>query len=564
MSWAADFETVNSPDDCRVWAWCVSEVGRSENLHYGTDMPSFIEFCKAHPDTYYFHNAAFDCEFIMNWLLRNGFEHSDTLYTGSFTTLISDSGKFYQMEVCFERKRKRKSVVCTFKDSLKKLPMSVDQVAKSFKLPISKLTIDYDEVRPVGHELTEQEKAYITNDVRIMALALEEQFDQGLDNLTIGSDALGWFKEGIGKEKFRYLFPALDLDTDAMIRKAYRGGITLVGKHQGDVVGEGSVYDVNSMYPWAMVSKPLPVGIPVWFNGRYKTNDEYPLYIQFVTCHCKVKKDHLPTLQIKHSPFYLGTEFITETEGTVDLALTSVDFELLTRQYDVTVFSYNGGFMFQQMTGIFTPYVDYWMHKKETETGGKRQIAKLMLNSLYGKFATNPDVTGKVPFLKPDGSVGYAKGEQDTREPVYTALAAFVTAYAREKLIDTAQAVHDRFLYCDTDSIHVLGHDEVQGIDVHPTKLGAWKHESLFSAGKYVRQKTYMERIVAEGKMVDGEYVMVPCDPYNSIRCAGLPADLRETVTFENFKVGFTAFGKLRPVHVPGGVYLKPSPFTIA
>ena len=64
--------------------------------------------------------------------------------------------------------------------------------------------------------------------------------------------------------------------------------------------------------------------------------------------------------------------------------------------------------------------------------------------------------------------------------------------------------------------------------------------------------------------MVDGEYVMVPCDPYNSIRCAGLPADLRETVTFENFKVGFTAFGKLRPVHVPGGVYLKPSPFTIA
>ena len=99
MSWAADFETVNDPDDCRVWAWCVSEVGRSENLHYGTDMPSFIEFCKTHPDTYYFHNAAFDCEFIMNWLLRNGFEHSDTLYTGSFTTLISDSGKFYQMEV---------------------------------------------------------------------------------------------------------------------------------------------------------------------------------------------------------------------------------------------------------------------------------------------------------------------------------------------------------------------------------------------------------------------------------------------------------------------------------
>ena len=44
------------------------------------------------------------------------------------------------------------------KDSLKIINMSVDAIAKTYGLPISKLKIDYKQERPKGHELTPEEK----------------------------------------------------------------------------------------------------------------------------------------------------------------------------------------------------------------------------------------------------------------------------------------------------------------------------------------------------------------------------------------------------------------------
>ena len=571
MEYSADFETTTDPADCRVWAWCVCEIGNPEALTYGNDVQSFLEFCEKNGGTYYFHNAAFDCEFILWYLLSNGYTYSEKPKTRTFRTLISAMGKFYQMEVCFEKKGKKKQKHAVFKDSLKKLPMKVSSIAKAFHLPISKLEIDYTEYRPIGHELTDIERDYIRNDVQIVAMALEKQFSQGLDRLTIGSDALHNYQDIIG-DKWADWFPEIHIEMDAMIRKAYRGGWTYANprfqaddKHPDRIQGAGSVYDVNSLYPDVMYHRPLPIGEPVYFRGRYKDNPQYPLYIQFLTAHCKLKPDHLPTLQIKNNPFYSEREYITDTEGTVELAMTNVDLDILYQQYDVTVFSYNGGYMFEQATGLFHEYIDHWMHIKATTTGGLRQLAKLMLNSLYGKFATNPDVTPKVPYLKDDQSVGYQLGEKDTRKPVYTPMGCFITAWARYKTITTAQAVYDRFMYADTDSVHVLGTEPlgIEGIEVHPTNLGAWKHESNFSQAKYVRAKTYMERIFQVGEMVDGVYTMVDVEPYNDVKCAGMPEELKRSVTFDNFKRGLEISGKLRPRHCKGGIVLEPTTFTL-
>ena len=569
MEYSADFETTTDPADCRVWAWCVCEIGNPDALHYGVELDAFMEFCKEHGGTYYFHNAAFDCEFILHWLLTHGFEQSDKQKTRTFDTLISAMGKFYQMKVCFEKKGKKKAASCTFKDSLKKLPMRVSGIAKAFHLPISKLEIDYEQYRERGHELTDEERDYIKNDVQIVAMALETQFGKGLDRLTIGSDALNGYKGMIGN-KWDDWFPKINIEMDAMIRKAYRGGYTYAdprfqadADHPDRTVGAGSVYDVNSLYPDVMYNRPLPVGMPVYFRGRYKDNPQHPLHIQFLTCHCVLKPGHIPTLQIKNNPYYSETEYIKDTEGTVDLALTNIDLEILETQYDVTVVSYNGGYMFEQATGLFKDYIDHWMHVKETTAGGERQLAKLMLNSLYGKFATNPDVTPKVPYLKEDGSVGYRLGDEEMRDPVYTPMGCFITAWARHKTITAAQSVYDRFMYADTDSLHVLGTEPVEGIEVHPTHLGAWKHESNFDRAKYVRAKTYMEHIVQEGAMVGGEYAMADVEPRNDVKCAGMPDELKQSVTFDNFKRGLKVHGKLRPRHVPGGIVLEKTDFTL-
>ena len=562
MDYSADFETTTDVNDCRVWAWACCPIDDPEDMVYGNSIDTFMELVRERMGTYYFHNLAFDGEFILNWLFANDFKFSTRKASNTFKTTISDNGKFYSMEVCFEKRRGKRSETAIFKDSLKKIPLSVENIAKSFKLPLSKLSIDYKAKREIGHELTEQERDYVRNDVSIVAQALSIQFGQGLDRLTIGSDALNHYKDSIG-QKWNDMFPVLNIEMDAMIRKAYRGGFTYADprfqaddEHPDRVQGAGQVFDVNSLYPWAMYFCPLPIGSPVYFHGQYEPHDSHPLYIQYLTCHCKIKPDHIPMLQIKHSPFYLETEYISETEGTVDLALTSVDLELLQEQYEVDVLSYNGGYMFRQGEGMFCEYIDYWMHVKETSTGGIRQLAKLMLNSLYGKFATNPVVTPKIPYLKEDGSVGYMTGEKDTRDPVYTPMGCFITAWARTKTIRAAQSVYDRFMYADTDSIHVLGLEPVDGIEVHPTKLGAWANETNFDKAKYVRQKTYIEHVTHK----DGKAITVP---YDDVKCAGMPADLKREVTFDNFKRGLKIHGKLIPKHVRGGIVLVETVFTL-
>ena len=143
--------------------------------------------------------------YIFSYLLKNGYElieDKKEKKDNTFTCLISDTGMFYSIEIYFTVKKKRVNKV-TIYDSMKLLNFSVDKIAKAFDLPIRKLKIDYKAKRPIGHVLTQEEVDYIRNDVEIMARALKFLFDEGLDKMTIGSCALGFYKKSC---KYYYLF----------------------------------------------------------------------------------------------------------------------------------------------------------------------------------------------------------------------------------------------------------------------------------------------------------------------------------------------------------------------
>ena len=126
-------------------------------------------------------------------------------------------------------------------------------------------------------------------------------------------------------------------------------------------------------------------------------------------------------------------------------------------------------------------------------------------------------------------------------------MGAFITAYAREKTIRSAQSVYDRFIYADTDSLHLIGHDEPDNLEIHPTHLGAWKNEGVFTDSKYIRAKTYMETVNGVDK----------------VTCAGMPENVKQQVTYDNFHSGSTFTGKLMPRRYNGGIVLEPTTFTI-
>jgi len=222
----ADFETATwLENETYVWAWATCEIGNEKNLTIGNNIESFIEFCKSEKNSImYFHNLKFDGEFIIYWALQNGFklvEKKEEIENNTFTTLISDMGQFYSITLYFEKKNKSYKKV-TFIDSLKIIPFSVSDTARGFNLPISKLEIDYNLPREKGHILTTEEKEYIKNDVMIMAEALQVLFEDNLEKMTIGSNAIFDFKKILTKSKFEHLFPSLDYDVDKDLRKSYK------------------------------------------------------------------------------------------------------------------------------------------------------------------------------------------------------------------------------------------------------------------------------------------------------------------------------------------------------
>ena len=114
-------------------------------------------------------------------------------------------------------------------------------------------------------------------------------------------------------------------------------------------------------------------------------------------------------------------------------------------------------------------------------------------------------------------------------------------------------------------------------VEVDDYILGAWKLESRFKRGRFIRQKCYIE----ENEITEEEYkkgkekgnnVYIRDNKYYSLNVtvAGLPKRLGKYVNFDNFKVGFTLLAsdetidhKLTYKHVDGGVMLVDTDFTI-
>ena len=110
-----------------------------------------------------------------------------------------------------------------------------------------------------------------------------------------------------------------------------------------------------------------------------------------ITCSFKIKKDKIPTIQLKNSSGFKPNEYLESSNNKIIcLVLTNVDLKLFLEQYNVYDFKYECGWKFKSIKGIFTEYIDKWITRKNNATiegnKGQRTLAKLMLNSLYRKI----------------------------------------------------------------------------------------------------------------------------------------------------------------------------------
>lgn len=564
----ADFETsteewLKIDGKARVWASAICKIEEEpKEVKIFNNIDDFMAHLEELANAeVYFHNLRYDGYYIVNWLLNNHFRYDKNgNKPHTFSSLIDGVGQWYSITIIYEtgyKKLKKISIL----DSLKKLPLSVSEIAKAFNLEEAKGEIDYDTYRKEGYVLTEEEKEYIKNDVVIVAKALYMQFETGLTKMTASSDALSSFKAGmLTKSSFRYYFPVLPIEVDNDIRRAYKGGFTMLNPKFKNKEVSGISFDVNSLYPAVMygLMGDLPYGKPKVFDGEYQYDKLYPLYITHFVCEFKVKKGHIPTIQLKGNRMFVSTEYVRDSKGMVELFLTSPDFELFMQHYDVWNLQFINGYKFKGMRKCFREYIDYWMNIKKNSTGGKRQLAKLMLNSLYGKFATNPRRINREPFLEDEIVNLVIDEEVEYVDPIYTPLGAFITARARAWTISNSQKLYDHWVYSDTDSMYLADITEEEAskvIQIHPKDLGKWKLEHHFTRGKFLKPKTYIIKSIEDGI---------------TITCAGMPKAVKQEVlnmtedeVFKKFTYLENFDGKLKTKVVKGGVVLCHDKFTI-
>ena len=614
MKYTADFEcTVPNNENfetftkTHVWLACIMEVGGDDPAFFLT-VKDFLDYCSKLSDRnpeIYFHNLNYDGWFIIDYLMKSSKYKQRTkrgkLGSKEFRTMISNDS-FYSFKICYKKK------TITFKDSLKLLPFSVDTIAKSFKTKAQKLkgTVDYTKERDEDYQPTEQEFKYIENDVRVMAEALQHLEDRGmLKNLTIGSACMNEYKSILKSqnEDFDLLFPVFSTETYNDLAGCYKGGWCFCKEESADLRGvNGNTYDVSSLYPWSqhsLTDQQVKEYQKLWPEVRYIQHVypfEYPikvtnideiinymgqdyLFIINFNCNLDIKKNHLPFLQ-SNSGFGLESKFIEHVEN-LNLTLTCVAWELMFEQYDVSDVDINYCYFFSGATGLFDKYIDKWYNEK-SEAGKRgdkvsRQIAKLYLNNLGGKFGTK--TIGDQSVLSFNDDKIEVKKEPISKDSVYLPAAAFMTDYGRCLTIRTAQANFDRFYYADTDSIHIVGKAE-NCIIGH--NLGEWENESSWTDARFIRQKTYLEYTTKTDEK--------DCEPFFNIKACGCPDTVKERMLYhvelfedldrdeddnilnekrskdeilDRFNFGLEESGKLMSKLISGGKILYQSSFCI-
>ena len=489
--------------------------------------------------------------------------------------------KFYGEDRKYKKITVKQKLV--FKDTLKIIPFSLKKASKDLiNLELSKEGLDYNKKRTLDDKLTYEEKKYIYEDVFALKYIVKKLCVEGFNvngkevkytKITNSSQSLVDYKLTLledynnkqnlfsddeywneidtelmktsffkyeGKENiqsdilFKKIFPPLDYFTDSWVRNSYYGGLSMVDfenvkKYENYENKIAQVFDVNSLYPYIMLDRLLPVGRGCYVKKPYKRmskkyKEKYLLYIQEIYIHdMDLKPNKTAFVQVKNRTDFNGRETIKENinkEGkkvSIRLFLSNPLLELLFDNYNIKSYELGHHIAYNGKYNIFKNYLTFWGEVKKNSEGLERAISKLRQNALYGKVGTN----GESELV----SIGVIDNKWNVEnfhtnyvsDNIYLPLSSFITSYAKKYLVDSINKNRDKFLYCDTDSLHVFGElEDIKGLRIHDKEYGAWKHEMTFNDFKYLGAKRYAEKNIATGKW--------------EIKCCGLTSDIMNSI----------------------------------
>lgn len=269
-----------------------------------------------------------------------------------------------------------------------------------------------------------------------------------------------------------------------------------------------SVYDINSAYPFAMLHEHPYSDDFMHITGFLDNADFYK-----VRC---ISRGAFPYRGMGNPGEFAGLRFPNDNEMR-EYTITGWEFRAAQRTKTMQRAKVLESISFGDHTN-FKQYIQHFyemrLRAKAKGNDAESLFAKLLMNSLYGKFAANPEnyknymivpmdtIAGLEPmgwqFAGEIGPWGLAQAPLDESQMRYynVATGASITGFVRAMLWEAICSC-EGVLYCDTDSVAV----ERKGAGLLlGDALGQWKHEGDFDRAGIAGKKLYIFRGVADKK----------------------------------------------------------------
>lgn len=205
-----------------------------------------------------------------------------------------------------------------------------------------------------------------------------------LNNLSLSSLSMDIFRLNF-YDKHKYPIEILKGTKETYVRASYMGGITDVYK---PVLTNGYHYDINSLYPFVMMNYDMPIGKGKFINNGNEINiDEFFGFLDVTVVFLSFNKEsNIPCLPLNDKQ-----KGLICPKGVWRGIYFSEEIKYAKKQgYLIKVHSaikFNRGKVFYEF--INTLYELRLKYKKTS----LESIIKLVLNSLYGRFAMQSDST---------------------------------------------------------------------------------------------------------------------------------------------------------------------------
>ncbi len=463
-----------------IWQFSINDI-----VYYGRTWKEFRQFIdKLEIDNPYkkivfVHNLSFEFQF-----LRGNFNFYDVM-ARNVRHVMKANLSDYNIEF-------RCSFMMT-NCALKILP-------DIYKLPIKKLVgdLDYNKIRTSKTKLTEKELKYCEYDCLIVyyyiKLELEEfgnvdripitltgHVRRELRNLTITD----WnYRKKVKK--------AVNVNPHIynLLLEAFSGGYTHSNWiYTDEIIKNVDSFDFTSSYPFVMLSNKFPS--TAFRKCNIKTENDlisrfaYILVVKFKDIKTKYYNNFISLSKCRNirGGRYDNGRIIEAKE--LEMTLTDIDFKFILKSYNCKyeiLESYYSIYNYLPET-----FINFILDKYEKKTKLKNVVGKEIeysreksnFNSLYGMSVTNT-IRDEVIY---DNEKGWSTRElenieilmmlQDEKAKSFLSFAygVWVTAYARNNLLENVLKLDNYVIYCDTDSIKLKQGYDINVINEYNTKV---------------------------------------------------------------------------------------------